>query len=252
MNNFEFSWLFPAFLVFTRLTGFFVIIPVFSAQLIPRQVRVAISFLIALTISNIVLKDYVVPEDWKVSAYHIFHEFLTGFLMGLMVRIVIFTMETAGEFISISIGLSLSAQIDPFTRDRATPPNIMLVSLATMLFLLTNSHLWCLGAFIRSYEIFGPTSTFTLDSLNQIIHLSKNMFIVALQICAPILAMSFVINLCFATLGRAAPTLNVFLLSFPVQILMGYFLLALLFIVISNQIVNQYYLAPENMLSILR
>ncbi|MCX7713499.1 MAG: flagellar biosynthetic protein FliR [Chthoniobacterales bacterium] len=248
----DFSWLFPNFLVFTRITGFFSILPVFSAQLIPRPLRVAIAFLIAISISDIVLNGYIIPNEWLQSAYQIFHEFVTGFMMGLMVRIVLYALEVAGEFISISIGLSLSSQIDPFTRDRATPPNIMLVSLATVLFLTTNSHLWCLAGFIRSYEIFSPTSVYTIGSLEQVLILTKNLFLIAIQICAPLMAISFVVNLCFATLGRAAPSLNVFLLSFPVQILVGMFILALLFIVIANQIANQYYLAPENMLSILR
>ena len=152
----------------------------------------------------------------------------------------------------MAVGLSVSANIDPFTRDRASPANTMLVSLATILFLATNAHLWCLLAFSRSFEIIRPDAALSSHTTDLLIYSTGQIFLIALQISAPLLAISFLVNLCFATLGRAAPSLNVFALSFPVQIMAGMFLFGLTLTLTAHQIMNVMRQIPELMLEVVR
>ena len=172
--------------------------------------------------------------------------------MGLVSRLIFYALEVGGEYISVAIGLSVSANIDPFTRDRASPANTMLVSLATILFLATNAHLWCLLAFARSFEVIRPDAALTSHTTDLLVVSTGQIFLIALQISAPLLAISFLVNLCFATLGRAAPSLNVFALSFPVQIMSGMFLFGLTLTFTAHQIMNVMRQIPELMLEAVR
>ncbi len=248
MSTFDYSQAYPIFLVFTRATGMMLLMPVFSGQMIPRQVRVALAFLLALTLAPVVLPGFPPPVTWVGGALQIIHELAVGAIMGLVSRLVFYALEVAGEYISVAIGLSLSANIDPFTSSRASPANTMLVSLATILFLATNSHLWCLMAFSRSFEIIPPDGGLGGHTADILISSTGRIFLIALQIAAPMLAISFLVNLCFATLGRAAPSLNVFVLSFPVQILAGLFLFGLTMTLTAHQIINVLRQIPELML----
>ena len=248
MSTFDYSQAYPIFLVFTRASGMMLLMPVFSGQMIPRQVRVALAFLLALTLAPIALSGFLPPATWVGGALQIIHELSVGAIMGLVSRLVFYALEVAGEYISVAIGLSLSANIDPFTSGRASPANTMLVSLATILFLATNSHLWCLMAFSRSFEIIPPDGGLSVHTADVLISSTGRIFLIALQIAAPMLAISFLVNLCFATLGRAAPSLNVFVLSFPVQILAGLFLFGLTMMLTAHQVMNVLRQIPELML----
>ena len=230
----------------------FFLMPIFSAQMIPRQVRTAIAFLLGVTLAPVVLPDFPIPATWVGGTLQIAHELVVGAIMGLVSRLIFYAVEVAGEYISVAIGLSVSANIDPFTRDRASPANTMLVSLATILFLATNAHLWCLTAFCRSFEVIRPDAALSRHTTDLLIYSTGHLFLIALQIAAPLLAISFLVNLCFATLGRAAPSLNVFALSFPVQIMSGLFLFGLTLTLTAHQIMNVMRQMPELMLEAVR
>jgi flagellar biosynthetic protein FliR len=185
-------------------------------------------------------------------AVQLLHELAVGAIMGVVSRLIFYGLEVAGEYISVSIGLSLSADIAPFTRDRASPANTMLVSLATILFLATDCHLWCLMAFSRSFAVMPPDVALGSHTADILVNSTGHLFVIALQIAAPMLAISFLVNLCFATLGRAAPSLNVFQLSFPVQILAGLFLFGLTLTLSAQQIISVLRGVPELMLEAVR
>jgi flagellar biosynthetic protein FliR len=53
------------------------------------------------------------------------------------------------------------------------------------------------------------------------------MFVVALQLAAPVLVVIILINILLAMLGRAVVQINVFVLSFPITILGGLLVLGL-------------------------
>jgi len=252
VNSIDYSQAYPVFLIFTRATGMILLMPIFSGQMIPRQARIALAFLLGLTLAPISLPDFPLPDTWIGGGLQIAHELAVGAIMGLVSRLIFYALEVAGEYISVAVGLSLSANIDPITRDHASPANTMLVSLSTILFLATNAHLWCLLAFARSFEIISPNAALGAHSADVLIVNTGRIFLIALQISAPMLAISFLVNLCFATLGRAAPSLNVFVLSFPVQILAGLFLFGLTLTLTAHQIMNVLRQIPELMLEAVR
>jgi flagellar biosynthetic protein FliR len=128
----------------------------------------------------------------------------------------------------------------------------MLQSFGLVLFLVTGAYQFCLVAFARSLEIFPPNAIFAPQSINEVIDASAGVFLLAIQIAAPLLAISFLVNMCFSVLGRAAPSLNVFLLSFPVQIFAGLTVFAMTLGLAVQYILRDMQQIPETMLRFLR
>jgi len=244
--------IYPGLLIFLRATGLFLIIPVFSGTMIPATVRVAISAILAYLLAPIFGNFGGVPGHWFIVVMQVIHELLTGLLMGFAVRFLLYALEMAGEIIAVQIGLSLSSNIDPVTRNQATPPNTMLLSLGTILFLVTGAYQFCFVAFARSFELFPPSAIFEPQSINTVIAASGKIFLLAVQISAPLLAISFLVNMSFSVLGRAAPSLNVFMLSFPVQILAGLTVFSMTLGLTIQYILRDIQLLPESMLRFLR
>jgi type III secretory pathway component EscT len=81
---------------------------------------------------------------------------------------------------------------------------------------------------------------------------SGKIFLLAIQIAAPLMAISFLVNICFSVLGRAAPSLNVFVLSFPVQIFAGLTVFAMTLGLTLQYILRDMQQLPEIMLRFLR
>jgi flagellar biosynthetic protein FliR len=244
--------IYPGLLIFLRATGMFLIMPVFSGSMIPGPVRIAISAILAYLLAPIFGNFGGVPGHWFIVVMQVIHEVLTGLLMGFAVRFLLYALEMAGEIIAVQIGLSLSSNIDPVTRNQATPPNTMLLSLGTILFLVTGAYQFCLVAFARSFEIFPPSAIFEPQSINTVIASSGRIFLLAVQISAPLLAISFLVNMSFSVLGRAAPSLNVFMLSFPVQILAGLTVFSMTLGLTIQYILKDIQYLPESMLRFLK
>lgn len=244
--------IYPGMLIFLRAAGMFLVMPVFSGTMIPAPVRIAISAILAYLLAPIFGDFGGVPGHWFIVVMQVVHEVLTGILMGFAVRFLLYALEMAGEIIAVQIGLSLSSNIDPVTRNQATPPNTMLLSLGTVLFLVTGAYQFCLVAFARSFEVFPPSAIFDPQSINTVIAASGKIFMLAVQISAPLLAISFLVNMSFSVLGRAAPSLNVFMLSFPVQILAGLTVFSMTLGLTIQYILRDIQHLPESMLRFLK
>jgi flagellar biosynthetic protein FliR len=244
--------IYPGMLIFLRASGLFLVMPVFSGQMIPAPVRIGMAALIAYLLAPIFGDFGGLPSHWFIFVMEVIHEVLAGLLLGFAVRFLLYALEMAGEIIAVQIGLSLSSNIDPVTRNTATPPNTMLLSFGTVLFLVTGAYQFCLVAFARSFELFPPSAIFSPQSIGTVIEASGRVFLLAVQISAPLLAISFLVNMCFSVLGRAAPSLNVFLLSFPVQILAGLTVFAMTLGLTVQYILRDMQQLPETMLQFLR
>jgi flagellar biosynthetic protein FliR len=250
--NINVTDIYPGMLVFLRASGMFLVMPVFSGTMIPNTVRIAIAAVLGYTLSPLFGDFGGMPGHWFPFVLQVMHEILTGLLLGFAVRFLLYALEMAGEIIAVQIGLSMSSNIDPITRTSATPPSTMLFSFGTVLFLVTGSYQYCLVAFRRSFDIFPPMAGFAPTSLDVVLAQSGKILLLATQIAAPLLAISFLVNMCFSVLGRAAPSLNVFVLSFPVQILAGLTVFSITLGLTVQYILRDMQQLPEIMLRFLR
>lgn len=206
---------------FLRASALIAVFPLFSAANFPMQVRVALGVFTAFLVAPLMPPPPV--------AGHVFGIILTmtmeigvGLLLGFISRIIFYAVDFAGGVISSTIGLQFSPNPDPLTGSEAQAPGLMLFWLAGMLMFCLDVHHWVLVAFARSYEWVPVGGAHLRDPLLlDVISRSSRIFSIALQISAPVLAISFVVALVFSILGRALPQMNVFTESFSVRTLVG-------------------------------
>ena len=120
-----------------------------------------------------------------------------------------------------------------------------------MLWLTLDMHHWMLIGFQKTYA-FVPIGAAHLSQalVTDIVARSGGIFTIALQLSAPLLAVSFVISLVFAVLGRAVPQMNVFAESFAVRPLVGLTVFGLTVDLMSQHIINYLRQLPEDMLRV--
>ena len=104
--------------------------------------------------------------------------------------------------------------------DRRNVAFFYLISL--LIFLIINGHHFLLQALQSSYSSV-PVGGFSINEFmfDEILKLSRTLFIVGVKISAPALVALFLSNVVLGILSRVVPQMNVFIVGFPLQIGVG-------------------------------
>jgi len=238
-------------MAFVRTGGLFALIPVFSARM-PVAVRIGLAAFFAWVVAGTLKAPVALPTDLGGLVVVTFHELVIGLLMGMGARLIFYAIELAGAIISTELGLSMSSQIDPLSQSSPSPIGLAMFQCAALLFLLSGAHHYVLGAFLRSFEISPPgTMGFNTNAGEVFVRNTGNIFLLAVQISAPVIAVNFVVTLTFAILGKAAPSMNVFAESFSARILVGMTILGLTVGVTAQLVLSEFRRTPELMLRLI-
>lgn len=247
------GWLTAWIMVFLRASGMLAVFPIFSSPAVPRRLRVLLGAGMALLLAPALPVAAVVPESMPSLVAIMAAEVGIGLLLGFICRLVFFGVEVAGGLIGMEIGLTLPSGMDPNTGAQSSAPGAVLYFLAIVLWLGLDLHHWVLAAFHRSYDLLPVGGAHLAGGvLYLVLARCAGLFAVAVQLTAPILAVSFIISLVFAVLGRAVPQMNVFTESFALRILAGLSVFGLTCHLMAQHVVNYLHRLPGDMLTVSR
>lgn len=177
-----------------------------------------------------VLFSFVVPVeilpgqlDLKGIVIGGIQEFLTGALLGFLMRLFLAAVTLAGQLAGFQMGLAIANVIDPATSDRYTIVAQFLNLLALFVFLEMDGHLMAVGLLAKSFEWIPPFSASMTGEIFHDLVLSggKEMFDLALRIGWPISLALLLVYLSMALLVRVAPQMNMLMVGFPITISIG-------------------------------
>jgi flagellar biosynthesis protein FliR len=152
----------------------------------------------------------------------------------------------------MEMGMSMSTHMDPVSRNTSTPVGTLLYYLTVLLFFISDCHHAVILAFLRSFAI-APMGVpvFTRNVAEFFVIQTGNIFLVALQMVAPLMAVNFIVTFTFSILGKAASGMNVFSESFSVRILAGLTLLGLTLGLTAQIVLSHLRESPELMLRLI-
>lgn len=209
-------------LFFARVTALMATGPFFSNTAVQVQTKVALSAFIALLMTT-AFADKQPPVTMEAFSLVplVFKEALVGALLGFCSNMLFYAVRLAGGLADFDMGFQTSLLFDI---DAGAPTLVgEIQSLAAlMIFLILNGHHFLIEAIFASVKAV-PLTTFALSeaSVQGLVRFVTMSFIIGIKIAAPVLISLFVANLALALLARAAPQINVFVLSFQVKIIVG-------------------------------
>ena len=172
--------------------------------------------------------------------------------MGFVIKISFAMLEMAGCLIANEIGLNTSENFNPLSENSSTFSSVLFVQFAMVLFFITDLDKELLSCFVQSYKIIDFQTSFQVSNLLELSNFISNIFVLSLKIAAPLMALNFLVNFGFAILGKAAPKINVFFLSFPLRIFSGICLLSLMLYLIYAHIDVEFNSIPQKVLTIIQ
>jgi flagellar biosynthetic protein FliR len=238
-------------LVFLRLSAFLLILPFFSMAGFPVTMRLALGALGALLIAPVLPAFALNKLDFMSLLGVMIQEVSIGLLLGFVARMIFYAVDLAGSIISNEMGLNLASIFDPMNQQSSQIAGTVLVFLATVVMLTLNLHHWMLLGFEKSYMVLPPGSAHLSDTLFEtVVEYTSHVFMIALQLSAPIIAASFVITLIFSMLSRAVPEMNVFSEMFGFRIVGGLIVFGFTLQLSAQYVVNYLNRLPNDLLTV--
>ena len=216
-------------LVFARIGAFTMLMPGVGETFVPPRVRLAFAFLLALIVYPAVRADLPKePAGLDGLFAQLAVEILIGLALGLMLRLFLAALTTAGETISLQTTLSFAQTTNPLQAQPTPTIGTFLTVVGLTLVFATDLHQLFIGAIVRSYALFGPgKAPPTGDIVQLAIRMTSDSFALGIQLAAPLLVFALVFNIAAGAIGRVMPQLPIFFVATPLTLLFGLSIFAL-------------------------
>ncbi|SFX22412.1 flagellar biosynthetic protein FliR [Marinospirillum alkaliphilum] len=212
------SFLWPFF----RIGAFFMAAPIFGANMVPAPVRIGLSFFLTLMILPLLppvpVMDGLSPQTWLLVAQQI----IIGISLGFMVQLLFQVFVVFGQIVAMQIGMGMAQMADPSSGINVTVLSQYTLIMTNLVFLAAGGHLVIIYTLAESFTII-PVG---LEGLNRerawlIAAQGGWLFAGALLMALPIIIAKLVVNIALGVVTRAAPQLNIFVIGFPVMMMLG-------------------------------
>lgn len=212
-----------------RTAGFVLVAPPFNSKAIPAPVKGALSVALAL-----VVLTQVEAQLGDLSTGYLVLTALTevviGAALGFVVQLFFSAIQLAGDILDVTGGFSLQPAYDPLSMSTASTIGRLQNLLATALLFTSGGHLMLVRGLFTSYEGLPLGAVLPGDQIGEtVVHAMSTMFLAAIQIAGPLVAVLLLADVALGLVSRASPQMNIFSLGFPVKIMLTLVMLGLTF-----------------------
>lgn len=205
------------FFALVRTSAWLLVSPPFNTRLVPVTVKAGIAAALAVAaVPEVRSSDLDLSTAGFLGAAVL--QVVVGVALGLITLLLFGAVQAAGGLIDLFAGFSLASIVDPTSGVNSSVFGRFYQVVAITLLFATNAHLLLVDGFLRSFEVV-PVSGFEASSFAELLLEDVGgFFVAAVEIAGPVLACLFLAELTMGLLARAAPSLNVFALAFPLRV----------------------------------
>lgn len=210
-----------------RISGLMLFAPFLGSSVIPARIKAALTLALTLLMYPMIARSWpsLPLVEWPLL---VFRELLVGVALGIATQVVFEAVQMAGQVLSVQMGYSLINILDPNTQVDTTVVAMFHQSIAMLIFLRLDVHLWLLRAIGNSFSYLPPGSARLTEPLvTTLIGAGTAILSTGIQIAAPVLSATLLTDIVLGLLGKASPQLPLMLLGPAVKSLLG---LAILFV----------------------
>lgn len=209
------------FLFILLRAGLFVsLMPVLGEKKFPAQFRIGFAVFVSILLTPVVqfeIADNNIPLI-------VLKEMLIAIALGLSVRFIFMAVNVAGVFISHTMGMSIGRVFNPEVGQSTHIAEAYGV-IAMLVFLTMDAHHDLIFIFVKSFEVLPAGQLNIVALVPEMMALVTGFFVLALKIAAPVVVGLLIAHLLTGILYKAAPQMNIFFITMPLNILLGFLLM---------------------------
>jgi flagellar biosynthetic protein FliR len=209
------------FFPFARIGACLMVAPVFGARFVTPRTRIILAVAITALVVPLLPAPTIAPFSPQGFVV-VFQQILIGVALGFALQVVFDALALAGQLLANSMGLSFAFNVDPLRGSSTAALGQLYIILATLTFLALGGHLALIELLVGSLHTL-PVGTEGLgaDGLWSLVGWTSTLFSGAIMIALPGVTALLIVNLAFGVVSRAAPSLNLFAVGFPISLVVG-------------------------------
>jgi flagellar biosynthetic protein FliR len=219
------SFLSAMTLTLVRMSGMVALAPFFSSTSLPLRAKAvlvgAVAFLLAPLVATL-------PNARvAISLSSLLGELAVGLVYGLALALLNEMLLFAGQIVGVQFSFSMVNLLDPTSPIQTPLMGEMLQLMGTLVLLAAGLDRILLASIVRSFHAV-PLGTFALAPVTAlaVVRAAGGIFLAAVELAAPVLAATLLIEVSVAMLGKLSPQLPVMSLTVPIKTLVGFAIMA--------------------------
>jgi flagellar biosynthesis protein FliR len=219
-----FDW--PTFLsavtlTLVRISGMVAFAPFFSSAALPARTKAAFCAAAAFVIAPLVA---ALPQaNASLSYVSLLGELAVGLVYGLALTLLSEMLIFAGQIAGFQFSFSLVNLLDPSSAIQTPLLGDLFQLMGTLVLITAGLDRILLASMMRSFRTV-PLGAYALAPTTAlaIVHAAAGIFLAALELAAPVLAATLLVEIAVALLGKISPQLPVMSLTVPLKTLTGF------------------------------
>lgn len=196
--------------------------PIFGRGSVPAMVKIGISLGIALSVTHGLTDTYVADYTTLDLLVAMVREFAVGFAIGFVMQMFLSIFHIGGELTDLQLGFSMAQMYDPSTNSQISVTGNLITIMYTLLFFITNSHLFLLAIAVKSYDAVPVGLGGVSGKIGvYIIELFGYILVYAVQLALPIIVTEILVEVAVGIMMKVVPNINVFVVNLQLKLMVG-------------------------------
>lgn len=215
------TWLGSLFWAMGRVGGLCLVAPVFSATVLSAQIRIGLVLVLTLVLAP--LAPATIDPLTGSGLVTMASQVLIGAAVGFTLKMVFEAVSFGGQLVAQSMSLGFAESVNPQAGGSSTVLSQFYMLLVTLLFIVMDGHLRLIALLADSFHTLPPgVASIDTNGLFAVVSFGAELFSGAVRVALPAMTSLLVVNIGFAAISRAAPSMNLFAVGFPITISLGF------------------------------
>ena len=215
--------------ILARMGAIISSLPIFTSAQGAVRLRVGLSVTISMLLFPVLdislTEQQMAPVPFGLL---IAKETLLGLLIGLVSQLIFFAVQFGATIVGYQMGFAAANILDPQHQQQVPLLSQFQNVFAILLFLALDIHHLILRVMVRSYEILAPGGIdLSGEAIPYVMEMAGEMFVLGIQLVAPIMITLMLSMFVLGILSRVFSQLQVFMLSFPINISLALIIIGL-------------------------
>jgi|LSQX01.1.fsa_nt_gb flagellar biosynthetic protein FliR len=224
-------WIEHFILIWLRVTGIFIMSPIFGRKNEPNIHKIGFSFALTYILTNTMLFENNIGYTGMFEyVFACIKELVLGLTLGYLITLFFSAALIAGELMDRQVGFGMANIFDINLNIQVPLMGNFFNFLILLVFFSLNGHHTIIAFLSNSFEIIYPGQVFLNAEIGiVIIKAFLYIFAVAIQLAIPLIAAALVLEAALGIIIRTVPQMNIFIIGIPLRVAVG---LVVIFLII--------------------